>query len=232
MIALKNNSNTLKTKVDKLDIPKLVTVPVDLAKLSNKVQINQTKNETELSSLKTKVQNNNSTTNNLKTKVDGIDLTKYIKKTDYDTKIGNLEQKSGKLVSEKLNTLDLNSKISELENKMKIAESKPDISNLANKTELENVENKIPGTDAFVKKTDYAKEIRSIKNDYVTNAALTSQLNDIKSQHVADEVKKVDDKVSKNSTDILGFESRLKQKEDTLNDLEKETSFNTRKFLF
>ena len=53
---------------------------------------------------------------------------------------------------------------------------------------------------------------------------MTSQLNDLKSTHIADEVKKVDDKV-KNITDILGFESRLKQKEDTLNDLEREASF-------
>ena len=33
--------------------------------------------------------------------------------------------------------------------------------------------------------------------------------------------KKVDDKVSKNSSDIFGFESRLKQKEGTLNYLER-----------
>ena len=31
--------------------------------------------------------------NNLKTKVDGIDLTKYVKKGDYDAKVGNLELK-------------------------------------------------------------------------------------------------------------------------------------------
>ena len=54
---------------------------------------------------------------------------------------------------------------------------------------------------------------------------MTNQLNDLKSQHIADELKKLDDKVIKNSTDILGFESRLKQKEDTLNDLEREASF-------
>ena len=117
------------------------------------------------------------------------------------------------------------SKVGELENKIKTTENKPGISNLATKTGLENVENKIPDFNAFVKKTDYATEISEIKSDYVTNASLTSQLNDLKSQHIADEVKKVDDKVSKNSTDILGFESRLKQKEDTLNDLEREASF-------
>ena len=53
---------------------------------------------------------------------------------------------------------------------------------------------------------------------------MTSQLNHLKSTHIADEVKKVYDKVKKNITDILGFESRLKQKEDTLNDLEREAS--------
>ena len=35
--ALKTNLNTLKTEVHKIDIPKLVPVSVDLAKLSNKV---------------------------------------------------------------------------------------------------------------------------------------------------------------------------------------------------
>ena len=44
--------------------------------------------------------------------------------------------------------------------------------------------------------------------------------------------KKKDDKASKNSTDILGFESRLKQKEDTLNDLEREASFFTGNYCF
>ena len=38
-------------------------------------------------------------------------------------------------------------------------------------------------------------------------------------------LKKVDDRVTKSSTDILSFESRLKQKEDNLNDLEREATF-------
>ena len=96
---------------------------------------------------------------------------------------------------------------------------------MATKTGLKNVENKIPDFNASVKKNDYATEISRIKNDNVTNAALASQLNDLKSQHIVDEVKKVDNKVTKKSTDILGFENRLKQKEDTLNDLEREASF-------
>ena len=94
-------------------------------------------------------------------------------------------------ISGLLQTSAFNSKVSELENKIKTAESKPDISDLANKTELKSVENKIPITDAFVKKkTDYATEIGGIKNDYVTKTNLTSQLNNLKTTHVVDEVKK------------------------------------------
>ena len=73
---------------------------------------------------------------------------------------------------------------------------------MANKTELKNVENKIPISNAFVKKTDYNSQITKIKNDYVINATFTSKINDVKGQHIADDVKKVDDKVTKNSTDF------------------------------
>ena len=89
--------------------------------------------------------------NNLKTKVDGIDLTKHVKKSDYNTKVGNLELKTPD-VSGKLNTSDFNSKVSELENKMRSAESKPDITNLATKSSVTAVENKIPDVKGFVKK--------------------------------------------------------------------------------
>ena len=110
--ALKTTTlSALKTEVDKLDIPKLGTLPTDIAKLSNKVandlvekiDFNSLKtkvdnNETDNDNLETKVDNNHLTAetsiNNLKTKVDGIDLTRYVKKSDYDTKIGNLELKT------------------------------------------------------------------------------------------------------------------------------------------
>ena len=60
---------------------------------------------------------------------------------------------------------------------------------------------------------------------------MDSKLNDLKAQHIADEVKKVDDKAKKNASDILGFENRLKQKEDTVNENERGISFN-RGFFF
>ena len=151
-------------------------------------------------------------------------MTKYVIKSAYDNKIGSLELKIPD-ISGLLQTSTFNSKVTELENKIKTAENKPDISNLVNKTELKNVENKIPDPDAFVKLTDYSSEITKIKNDYAAKAILDNKISELKSQHIADVVKKVDNKV-KNSSDILGFESRLEQKEDLTNELEREASFS------
>ena len=78
----------------------------------------------------------------------------------------------------------------------------------------------------MLKKTDFAAEITSIKNDYVTNATLTSQLNDLKNQHIADEVKKVDDKVKKNITYIATAKNSLLHNKSVQDDLEREASFN------
>ena len=67
--------------------------------------------------------------------------------------------------------------------------------------------------------------ITSIKNDCVANGAFDSKINDLKSQHIADEVKKVGDKIKKNASDILRFENRLKQKEDIVDEGRRENSF-------
>ena len=61
---------------------------------------------------------------------------------------------------------------------------------------------------------------------------MTSRLKDLKSQHIANEVKTIDDKTKKNARDILGFESRLKQKEDTINENERGLSFNRGLFYY
>ena len=164
---LKTNLSALKTEVDKLDIPKLGTLPTDVVKLSNKVA-NELVEKAYFNSLKTKIDNNETgneleikvtnnelttktSINNLKTKVNGIDLTKYVKKSDYDTKVGNLELKTPD-VSSKLYTSDFNSKVSELENKIRSAEQKPNISNLATKSSVLAVENKIPDVMVLLKK--------------------------------------------------------------------------------
>ena len=76
--ASKTNLSDLKTKVDELDIDKLVPVPNDLAKLSNKMA----------NGLTVKID-----FNTLKTKFDDIDLSKYILKTKYDSEVGYLKLK-------------------------------------------------------------------------------------------------------------------------------------------
>ena len=66
--ASKTNLASLKTKVDKLDIPKLSTVPADLAKLTNKVA-NDLAGETDFNSLEKKVTDNKTGQDNLETTV-------------------------------------------------------------------------------------------------------------------------------------------------------------------
>ena len=113
-----------------------------------------------------------------------------------------------------------NSKITEVENKI------PDIKNLTSKTEVAAVESKIPNVSNLVTKTNYATEITKIKNDYVTNAALDARHKDpLQKTIFQSELKNVDDKVSANSSDVLSYEHKLKQREDTIHDLERITSY-------
>ena len=56
---------------------------------------------------------------------------------------------------------------------------------------------------------------------------MTSRLNDLRSQHIATEVKTIDDKTKKNASDILGFESRLKQKEDIVDEVQRENALTS-----
>ena len=206
--ASKTNLAALKTEVNKIDAGKLKTVPVDLAKRSNVV-------------------NND-----------------IIKKTDYNTKVTNIESQIAGVTKNTLDNLGditklkavdtsnfvlktkLASDVTTLENKIDTVDKKiPDISGLATKTSLNaylqtatfnsnvtEVENKIKATDiiaksantnanairsdltGYVKKVEVATDITAIKNDYVTNASLTSQLNDLGSQHIATKVTGIDNK--------------------------------------
>ena len=147
------------------------------------------------------------------------DVSSLVKKTNYSTKVTELENKIP-IVSGFLLTSVFNSKITELENKV------PGIKNLASKTELKAVENKIPNLNNLVTKTYYSAEITKIKIDYVTNAALNARHKDLVQKHILMlNKKKVDDKVGKSSSNILPYKSRLKQKEDTVHNLERYASY-------
>ena len=49
----------------------------------------------------------------------------------------------------------------------------------------------------YAKKADVATDITTIKNDYVSNTSLTSQLNNLKGQHMSIEVTGIDNKTKK-----------------------------------
>ena len=75
--ALKSNLPSLKTEADKLDIDKLVPVPVDLIKLSDVVKNDVVKK---------------TVYNKLVAKVNSIDTSRFVLKTSYDTNKKELEK--------------------------------------------------------------------------------------------------------------------------------------------
>ena len=151
----------MKTEVDKLDIDKLVPIPNDLSKLINVVQ-NDVVKQTAYDKLVAKVNN--------------IDTSEFVLKTNFNTKFNGLENKIPN-ISGLVKKTDYNTKITEIENKiadikglatktaLTIVENKiPSISNLATKTALITVENKIPSISGLVKKTNYSTKITDIEN--------------------------------------------------------------------
>ena len=135
--ALKSNLASLKTEVDKIDVDKLKTVPVDLAKLSNVVK-NDLVKKTEY--------------NKLVTKVDNIDTINFVKKNKYGKDGSDFKDEITKIdkkipdVSNLVKKTDFNAKTSEVEGKI------PIISGLATTSALTAVENKIPDVSSLVKK--------------------------------------------------------------------------------
>ena len=119
-----------------------------------------------------------------------------------------------------LQTSKFNSKVTEVESKIKDADI---IAKSAN-TKASCIKSDLSD---YAKRTDVANDITTIKNYYVSNASLTSRLNDLKSQHIATEIKTMDDKTKKNASDILGFESRLKQKEDIVDEVQRENALTS-----
>ena len=196
--ASKSNLLALKTEVDKIDVDKLKTVPDDLAKLSNVVE-NEVVKKTDFSADNYITRTKFSTdTNTLDDKIDKFDkkipdVSGLATKSSVTILIRNLDDRIDKL---KINdyakktsltihilTSAFNSKSTELENKIKDA----DIIAKSSVTKANSIKSDL---NDYAKKTDVANDITIIKNDYVSNASLTSRLNDLKSQHIAIDVKK------------------------------------------
>ena len=237
--ATKTNLAALKSEVDKIDVDKLKTVPVDLAKLSNVVKndvVNKTDYNTKVTSTENQIAGvTKNTIDNLAdiTKLKAVDTSNFVLKTKLasdvttlDNKIDTVDKKIPDIsglatktsLTSCLQTATFNSKVTEVENKIKSTDF---IAKSAN-TKANTIRSDLSG---YAKKADVATDITSIKNDYATNASLTSQLNDLKSQHIATEVTTTDNKTKKNASDILALENKLQQKEDTINENERGLSF-------
>ena len=89
-----------------------------------------------------------------------------------------------------LQTATFNSNVTEVENKIKTTDI---IAKSAN-TKANTIRSDL--TD-YAEKADVATDITAIKSNYVTNNSLTSQLNNLKSQHIAKEVPGIDNKTKK-----------------------------------
>ena len=243
--ASKTNLAALKTEVDKIDTDKLKTAPTDLAKSTNAIEndvVKKTDYSTKTTSIEAQIAGlTKNTVDNLAdiTKLKAIDTNSFVTRTKLsadtnalDDKIDGVEKKildiSGLATKTSLNcylqTSTFNSKVTEVESKIKDADIIAKSANTKANTIRSNL-------TSYATKADVATDITAIKNDYVTNASLSSQLNDLKSQHIATEVTGIDNKTKKNESDILALENKLTQKEDTINENERELSFN-RGFFF
>ena len=115
---LKSNLASSKTEVDKLDIEKLVRVPVDLSKLSDVVK-----------NFVYKI-----VYDKLVAKVNNIDNSGSVLETKYDTEKSDLEKKIPDVNNLVTKKTDLNAKITEIERKI------PSITGLATNSELTAVQ--------------------------------------------------------------------------------------------
>ena len=136
---------SLNTKVDKLDIDKLVSVPVDLSKLSDVVK-NDVIKRTEYDKLVAKVNIIDASGFVLKTKYDTDksesenkipDINGLVKKTDYDVKIWKIKDKT------------------------------PNATNLGTKTALTTIENKYLMLVVLLKKQIVTLKLQKLKKNLI-----------------------------------------------------------------
>ena len=125
-------------------------------------------------------------TNSLDDKIDKVDkkipdVSNLATKSSVTILVQDLDDRINKLkikeyakktsLSNYMLTSDFNTKSTELENKIKDAD-------IIAKSAVTKANSVTSDLNDYAKKTDVAKDITTIKNDYVGNASLTSRLND------------------------------------------------------
>ena len=137
------NLSNSESKIDKLDVDKLVPVPVDLCKLSNVIKNNAVKKDVY-----------NAKINNIEDKIP--DITNLATNATFNAKIYEVK---GEIPSNAnlATTTALNAKINEVKGEI------PSILNSATTTALTAVENKIPNVTNLVKKLTITQKMVKLK---------------------------------------------------------------------
>ena len=143
------NLNNLKSKVDKLDVDKLVPVTVDLCKLSHVVKNDVIKEDIYNAKIK-----------NIEDKIS--DITNLATNASLNAKINEVKGEIPNITNLAPNS-SLNAKMNEVKGEI------PNITNLANTSVLTAVENEITNVSNLVKKTDYNTKISEIENKIDTD---------------------------------------------------------------
>ena len=147
---LPSDLSNLKTKVDKLDVDKLVPVPVDLSKLSDAVKNDIFKNDVI-----------NAKITYIEDKMPGI--TDFSTNTNINAKINEVQNEIH-IVTNLATTAALSAKLNKFKNKI------PNITNLATTPDLTVVENKI---------RDYSKQITTSEFNKLTAETFPERLEQI-----------------------------------------------------
>ena len=202
-------SNNIKVE---LDLANYATK--DDAKNITHVDVSSFASETNFAVLKTEVDKIDAD----KLKTTPTDLAKLtnaiehdvVKKTDYNTKVTSIEAQIADLTKNTVDNLADITKLKAIDTNSFVTRTKFSADTNALDDKIDGVEKEIPDISGLATKTslnDYAR-----KSDYVSNASLASQLNNLKSQHIATEVTSIDNKTKKNANDILALKNELQQK--------------------
>ena len=143
---VQSNLTNSKSKIDKLDVDKIVPVPIDLSKVSDVVRIDVVKKDV----YNVKIKNSE----------DRIpDITNLATNNTLNAKINEVKDEIP-IITNLATTTAVNDKRNEIKNKI------PNITNLANTTTLTAVENKIPNLSKLVKnKLSITQKLMKLKKN-------------------------------------------------------------------
>ena len=147
-----------------------------------------------------------------------------VKKTDYNTKVTSIEAQIAGLTKNTVDNLADITKLKAIDTNSFVTRTKFSADTNALDDKIDGVGKKVPDISGLATKTSLNGYAR--KSDYVSNASLSSQLNSLKSQHIATEVTGIDNKTKRNANDILALKNKLQQKEYNISENEIGISLN------